>query len=108
MGAAQTVTATFTVIPPPNTKITKSKIRRKKHRARFSFKAIGTATGFQCALVKAPKPGHAKPKPKYKSCSSPKLYKHLKPGKYTLYVRAFNVNGPDPTPAVKKFKIPRH
>ena len=35
---------------PPGTKITKAKISSKHHQATFSFKAIGMATGFQCAL----------------------------------------------------------
>ena len=33
---------------PPNTKITKAKIKKKKGKATFRFKAIGTATGFEC------------------------------------------------------------
>ena len=64
----------------------------------FSFEAIGTATGFQCALVRTPKAS-------FSACRSPKTYKHLKPGKYTFEVRAFNVAGADPTPANKRFTI---
>ena len=80
---------------PPGTKITKAKISSKHHTAKFSFKAIGTATGFQCALVK----------PSFSACRSPKTYKHLKPGKYTFEVRAFNAAGAEPTPAKKSFRI---
>ncbi len=90
---------------PPGTKITKAKISSKHHQATFSFKAIGTATGFQCALVRTPKAHHKKPKPSFSACRSPKTYKHLKPGKYTFEVRALNAAGADPTPAKKSFTI---
>jgi hypothetical protein len=52
-------------------------------------------TGLQCALVK----------PSFSACRSRKTYKHLKPGKYTFEVRAFNAAGADPTPAKKSFTI---
>jgi hypothetical protein len=90
---------------PPGTKITKAKISSKHHQAAFSFKAIGTATRFQCALVRTPKAHHKKPKPTFKACRSPKTYKHLKPGKYTFEVRALNAAGANPTPAKKSFTI---
>ena len=83
----------------PNTKITKSTISSTKHQASFKFVALGTATGFQCALVKAHK------KPAFKSCHSPKTYKGLKPGKYTFEVRALGAGGFDRTPAKKSFSI---
>jgi hypothetical protein len=82
----------------PGTKVTKAKISSKHQQATFSFKAIGTATGFQCALVK-------QPKATFKPCESPKTYKHLKRGKYTFEVRAFNAAGAEPTPAKKSFTI---
>jgi DNA-binding beta-propeller fold protein YncE len=85
--------------PPPNTKITKTKINSAKRMATFKFKATGGSTGFQCALFKKHK------KPKFKKCSSPKTYKQLKPGTYIFGVRAIGAGGPDPTPAKKKFKI---
>ena len=90
---------------PPGTKITKANISSKHHQATFSFKAIGTATGFQCALVKKPKAHHKKPKPTFKACKSPKTYKHLKPGKYTFEVRALKAAAADSTPATKSFTI---
>ena len=97
------VTASFRLLPP-GTKITEVNISSKHHQAKFSFKAIGTATGFQCALVKE-KPHHKQPKPHFARCRSPKTYKQLKPGKYTFEVRAFNARGRDPTPAKKSFTI---
>ncbi len=105
MSANQTVGAKF-VLLPPDTAITNSTINQTHHQAGFSFKAIGKATGFQCALVKATKAGQKQPKPSYSACSSPKTYKHLKPSSYTFFVRAFNAGGADPTPAKKSFTIP--
>jgi hypothetical protein len=84
---------------PPNTKILKAKINSKVGRATFRFKAIGTASGFQCALAKKHR------KPRFKKCKSPKTYKHLKTGRYTFEVRAFGAGGKDPSPAKKKFRI---
>jgi uncharacterized repeat protein (TIGR02543 family) len=99
-GADIAVTATFAA-KPPDTKISKASVNSKKHRAAFKFKALGSATGFQCELRRPHK------KAGFKSCSSPKGYKHLKPGKYTFEVRARGVGGTDATPATKKFKIKR-
>ena len=107
MTADRTVTARFALLP--NTKITKAKIDKAKHRAKFKFKALGKSTGFQCALVKAKKhkkhKKHKKAKPHFSSCRSPKTYTGLAPGRYTFLVRAFNAGGPDPTPAKKGFKL---
>jgi hypothetical protein len=83
---------------PPGTKITKAKISSTAHEATFSFKAIGTATGFQCALGRTPKAS-------FSACRSPKTYKPLKPGKYTFEVRALNAAGAGATPAKKSFTI---
>jgi hypothetical protein len=84
---------------PPNTKISKAKINSKLGRATFKFKAVGTASGFQCALAK----GHRKPR--FKKCKSPKTYTHLKTGRYTFEVRALDGGVKDPSPAKKKFRI---
>lgn len=89
-------TRTFAVVP--GTKITAAKIRGKHHRARFSFKAVGHATGFQCALAKSGA------RPKFSSCNSPRTYEKLKTGKYTFQVRALSHAGPGPV-ATKSFQI---
>ena len=66
-------------------------ISSKHHSATFTFKATGSFTGLQCALVKKPTGKHkTKPKPRYRACTSPKTYKHLKKGHYTFYVRAIS------------------
>jgi len=90
---------TFKIGKPPNTKITKTKIDSSKGTASFSFKAIGSASGFQCELKKKGA------KASFSHCKSPKTYKHLAAGSYTFRVRAFNALGRDPTPARKSFKL---
>jgi len=45
------------------------------------------------------------PKLKFRSCKSPKKYKHLKKGSYSFAVRGVNSVGVDPRPASHKFKI---
>src|SRR5207302_3481328 len=63
MAADRTATARFVLLP--DTKITKAKIDKAKHRAKFKFKERGKSTGFQCALVKKHKSAkkHKKSKP---------------------------------------------
>ena len=78
-----------------------------RHRsAQFSFKAVGEATGFQCALVRVPHGKHKKlPAPHYTSCFRAKKYTHLSVGHYIFYVRAIGPGGADRTPATHKFAI---
>lgn len=97
MNANRAVTAKF-VLVAPNTRITKALIVR--HKASFSFKAVGHSTGFECALTKA-----TKSKPSFSSCKSPKAYTSLQPASYTFHVRAHNGSARDPTPALSHFKI---
>lgn len=77
---------------PPTIKALKAAVSTKKHRASFTFSAAGTASGFQCALVKPTKKKHA-PKPSFSACRSPKTYKGLAAGKYTFEVRAVGSGG---------------
>lgn len=80
-------------------------ISSRKRTATFRFKATGKSTGFRCALVRVPIGKHAKtPKPKYVACGSSKTFKHLKIGKYVLYVRAVGPGGTK-SPVVYRFKI---
>jgi Tol biopolymer transport system component len=104
LSADTSVTAFFAhPLPParPNTKLGKSKISSKKRTATFTFKAVGTATRFQCALARN------KARPKFRPCVSPKRYRHLRPAKYTFEVRALNGTLADKTPAKKRFTIRR-
>ncbi len=99
--ATATVTVTVDVPGTPNTKIRKAKIVAGKGEAIFRFDAVGVASGFECELRRR----HSDAKPKFKSCTSPKTYKHLKPGRYTFEVRGLNPAGQDPTPAKREFRL---
>lgn len=123
LSADTAVTATFTksgtttsragTSARPNTRITSKKLNKKTRSVIFKFKAVGKASGFQCALVKQPAKSHPKshhkkakqPKPRFSGCRSPKGYKHLaRGGRYVFYVRAVGPGGSDRTPARFSFK----
>lgn len=83
---------------PPDTKITKSKVSGKKRKATFKFKGVnGTPPyTFKCELDGS----------KFKRCSSPATFKHLKKGKHVFEVEAIDSTGAvDPSPAKQKFKF---
>ena len=84
---------------PPDTTITKVRINSERHWARFWFRAIGRASGFECSLRGPQRAARFGP------CRSPKAYEHLKPGRYTFQVRAKSANGTDRTPAERSFRI---
>ncbi len=81
---------------PPGTVLLKSKIHGGTATFRFGGLAA-PATGFECKL-------DAKP---WRKCSSPRTYKHLRPGFHTFRVRAVGADGADGTPIRRKFKIHR-
>ena len=84
-------------VEPPGTKIAKAKITGA--RATFRFGGIGEAESFLCALSG---PGrHAV----FKPCTSPRTYRHLRPGRYAFSVRASGPGGADATPARRRFRI---
>lgn len=87
---------------PARPKITRTQISSKHHEASFRFKAIGAASGFQCALLKRKK--RPQPRPSFSSCHPPKTYKHLSPGMYAFEVRAVNA-ARHGKPATKTFTI---
>jgi len=92
-------------IAAPGTRLVFEQISSRNRTAKFRFKATGKATGFRCALVRVPVGKHAKtPSPKYVACGSSKTFKHLKLGKYVLYVRAIGPGGTK-SPVVYRFKI---
>jgi hypothetical protein len=92
-------------VAAPGTKLVFEQISSRNRTAKFRFKATGKATGFRCALVRVPVGKHAKtPSPKYVACGSSKTFKHLKIGKYVLYVRAIGPGGTK-SPVVYRFKI---
>jgi hypothetical protein len=96
--------------PPPGTVIHKAIVKPRKHKARFEFDGTGRFTGFECKLhressvskrarFKSYKRG------RFKSCSSPKVYRGLDAGHYLFKVRAVGPGGADPTPAKDRFRI---
>ena len=85
---------------PPDTTITRFKVKHKARRARFIFTGSGGngALSFQCKLDKKP----------FGVCTSPKRYKNLPPGKHKFAVRAVDAAGQiDSTPASQRFRIPK-
>jgi predicted phage tail protein len=91
---------------PPNTLLLEHQVSSHDHRATFRFKATGTASRFECALVRKPtRRGARTPAPKYVSCRSPKTFTRLEAGSYVLYVRAVGPGGADRTPASYEFRI---
>jgi hypothetical protein len=82
---------------PPQTRIThRPRHKTKVDRARFKFRSSEKRSTFRCKLDKK----------KWRSCTSPKKYKHLNPGKHVFKVRATDAAGNvDPTPARAKFKV---
>jgi hypothetical protein len=84
---------------PRTTRLTSAHIDAHSGTARFAFSSTGTATGFQCSLVRA---GRAA---QFAKCASPKTYQHLAPAGYAFKVRAVGPGGADPPPAEKTFRI---
>ncbi|HEU5106506.1 MAG TPA: choice-of-anchor Q domain-containing protein [Solirubrobacterales bacterium] len=85
------------VDPLANTFITAGPGKKlSQGKARFSFKSDLRNPRFQCQLDKR----------KVRPCTSPKLYKRLKPGRHVFKVWAIAGFGKDPTPAKKRFRVP--
>lgn len=88
----------------PGTELTRAKILRKPGEAKFYFRGTGTVAYLQCRLLKPASGGH-RSTPGFSRCGSPRMYSHLGPGRYTFQVRAVNAEGPDASPAQRKFRI---
>jgi subtilisin family serine protease len=93
------VTAAFRDVARP--KVTKLKVKVNHHKgtAKVTFRGTDPGHGskglhFRCKLDK----GH------FKSCHSPKAYKHLRHGKHTVQVKAIDKSGNVSKPAKKKFR----
>lgn len=88
----------------PNTKIVKARITPGRYRARFKLKASGGESPyrFKCKLSR-----QSKKLGRWRACSSPVAYRHLKPGRHLFSVRAIDSKGvADPSPAKRSFRIP--
>ena len=105
MSSDTSVTATFTKkstkdTTPPHVQGLKVKVNKHKRTAKVTFKGTDPGHGsaglhFKCKLDKG----------KFKSCRSPKLYKHLHHGKHTVQVKVTDRSGNVSKPAKKKFKV---
>jgi iron transport multicopper oxidase len=115
MYVGQTVTASFVrsptpgpvpqpTLPLPETRIASAKINKAKRKATFRFVGTAETRSFQCKLVR-PTGRSRRAKPTFVTCPARKTFKHLRPGRYTLLVRAVNATGADPTPAKRHFRI---
>ncbi len=83
---------------PPETTISKVKLKRARGSAKVVFTSSEPGSSFTCKLDKK----------RRKGCTSPLKIKRLKPGRHKLSVIARDAAGNvDPTPAVAKFKIKR-
>jgi hypothetical protein len=90
----------------PVVSIAKTVISSKKNSAKFTLKARGDKTGYQCALVKVRAGKHQKtPAPSYRKCSSSITYKHLTAASYVFYARAVGSNGAKAPTVTHHFKI---
>ncbi len=84
--------------PPPGVRITKATIHQGQREAVFSFRSVGKAAGFQCALRKGTVNSG------FSRCRSPRSYKKLALTGYTFLVRAFGPGGTGPATR-RKFTI---
>lgn len=76
--------------------IRKTKISRARDRATFRFASNEAGATFLCKFDRKP----------FKGCTSPKTYRHLKPGRHRFQVEARSPLGAlDPSPAVRKFSL---
>ncbi len=81
---------------PPNTKIKSAAVNSAKRKASFRFSSSQPRSRFSCSLD-----GKS-----FRSCASPKTYKHLKMGRHTFEVKTRNRQGvTDPSPATRTFRI---
>ena len=89
--------------PPETTILRRPDNRTEKPKARFKFIADEAGSTFECSLKGRDLPRAVK---QFGSCTSPKRYTDLDPGKYKFRVRATDPAGnTDPTAARDKFKI---
>ncbi|HEX4324122.1 MAG TPA: hypothetical protein VHZ77_05750, partial [Gaiellaceae bacterium] len=103
LNAATSVTATFNTKKDktkPKVTSVKVKVNHAKRTAKVTFHGTDPGNGskglrFKCKLDKK----------SFKSCKSPKLYKHLRHGKHTVQVKAIDKAGNVSKAVKKKFKV---
>ena len=85
-------------LAPPNTKIKRHRVSQKRDEAKVWFRGSkgDPPYTFKCKLDKRA----------FKSCDSPKSYKHLDRGKHKIKVKVIDSEGEqDEAPAKWKFRI---
>jgi hypothetical protein len=81
----------------PQTTLVKSRLQAATRSVMFWFSSSEVAGGFLCRLDGKP----------FKPCTSPKSYRHLKPGRHTFRVKALDAAGNvDASPVVAHFRLP--
>lgn len=81
--------------PKPTARATISTLAAKIRKRKATFRFAGTGVGFECKLDKK----------HFRSCSSPKTYKRLKPGAHEFSVRAVDAKGKHSKPAKRAFRV---
>jgi CSLREA domain-containing protein len=88
--------------PPPDTDAPETAIRRAPPRrvartwAKFRFGSDEPGSAFLCKLDRQP----------FKPCRSPRIYRHLRPGRHAFRVRAIDAAGnTDPSAAFRRFTL---
>jgi len=97
-GNSSVATRSFSIqtpASPPESTITKGPKKTRKRKPKFKFTSNEPGATFQCKLDKR----------QFAPCVSPFTTPKLKSGKHKLQVRAVGAGGPDPTPAVRKFRV---
>lgn len=81
----------------PQTTLVKSKLLAATRSAKFWFSSSEAGGSFLCRLDGKP----------FKPCTSPRSYRHLKPGRHTFRVKAVDAAGNvDASPLVAHFRLP--
>jgi sugar lactone lactonase YvrE len=82
----------------PQTRMGRSRIRKRRRMASFRFSSSEAGSTFLCALDAG----------KLRRCRSPRVYRHLRGGRHRFRVEAIDAAGNvDQSPAVRRFRIPR-
>lgn len=96
-GSAISTSASHAVDSAPTTG--RVKVHVSRHSATVRFSGAGHHTGFQCRLKSARHRGA------WTRCKSPRRYRHLRPGRYQIAVRAVGPGGTDRSPSHRAFRI---
>ena len=81
----------------PRTRIARFKLRKRSAKVWFTAAGTQEAVTFRCRLDRRG----------WRPCTSPRVYKNLKPRRHVIKVRAFSPIASDQTPAKRKFRVKR-